>query len=160
MQECTDDKSLPVSLRKQLQIKNVAQHSHKVNLKFVIKKKNEKEQVLYIYHYIYLFGLYCMFYNSFKIKEKFFPYLGTIECLDNSPCIQKQVPKIAGSETSYLELCGFFLLFNVFRISFLYRMKYFIRLNFIISRNFSRIKHFRKDFVIVIIEKLLSPFSK
>ncbi|OZC05636.1 hypothetical protein X798_07389 [Onchocerca flexuosa] len=35
VQECTDDKSLPVSVRKQLQVKNAAKHSHKVNLKFL-----------------------------------------------------------------------------------------------------------------------------
>ncbi|EFO28266.1 hypothetical protein LOAG_00223 [Loa loa] len=32
VQECTDDKSLPVSVRKQLQVKNAARHSHKAKL--------------------------------------------------------------------------------------------------------------------------------
>ncbi|CAG9531072.1 unnamed protein product [Cercopithifilaria johnstoni] len=32
VQECTDDKSLPVSVRKQLQVENAAGHSHKAKL--------------------------------------------------------------------------------------------------------------------------------
>uniref|UniRef100_A0A8R1XN48 Guanosine-3',5'-bis(diphosphate) 3'-pyrophosphohydrolase MESH1 n=1 Tax=Onchocerca volvulus TaxID=6282 RepID=A0A8R1XN48_ONCVO len=32
VQECTDDKNLPVSVRKQLQVKNAAKHSHKAKL--------------------------------------------------------------------------------------------------------------------------------
>ncbi|VDN85034.1 unnamed protein product, partial [Brugia pahangi] len=32
VQECTDDKSLPASVRKQLQIENAAKHSHKAKL--------------------------------------------------------------------------------------------------------------------------------
>ncbi|VDO43879.1 unnamed protein product [Onchocerca flexuosa] len=35
VQECTDDKSLPVSVRKQLQVKNAAKHSHKIQAKLV-----------------------------------------------------------------------------------------------------------------------------
>lgn len=44
MQECTDDKNLSSSARKQLQVKNAAGHSHKVNLKFDMKKKDRKKQ--------------------------------------------------------------------------------------------------------------------
>lgn len=61
VQECTDDKSLPVSERKQLQIKNAARHSHKVNLKFHIREKNEKEAKLYV---VWILSNILHFFNS------------------------------------------------------------------------------------------------